>query len=142
MINIDLMILQAMKDKQPARVKTYRAIKSEIQAFKTAKNAKPYDEIAEITLLKKMRDQRVDSAIEYQSAGREDLSNIETEESIILNELIPVEPTTKDIEDWLENNNYYTISKKEMGVVIKEIKSKFPSANGKIVAEIVKKLVV
>lgn len=29
-----------------------------------------------------------------------------------------------------------------MGVVIKEIKSKFPSANGKIVAEIVKKLVV
>lgn len=136
------MIFQAMKDKQPARVKTYRAIKSEIQAFKTAKNAKPYDEIAEITLLKKMRDQRVDSAIEYQSAGREDLSNIETEESIILNELIPVEPTTKDIEDWLENNNYHTISKKEMGVVIKEIKSKFPSANGKIVAEIVKKLVV
>lgn len=142
MINIDLMILQAMKDKQPARVKTYRAIKSEIQAFKTAKNAKPYDEIAEITLLKKMRDQRVDSAIEYQSAGREDLSNIETEESIILNELIPVEPTTKDIEDWLENNNYHTVSKKEMGAVIKEIKSKFPSANGKIVAEIVKKLVV
>ncbi len=136
------MILQAMKDKQPVRVKTYRAIKSEIQAFKTAKNAKPYDEIAEITLLKKMRDQRVDSAIEYQSAGREDLSNIETEESIILNELIPVEPTTKDIEDWLENNNYHTISRKEMGAVIKEIKSKFPSANGKIVAEIVKKLVV
>ena len=59
-----------------------------------------------------------------------------------MNELIPVEPTTKDIEDWLENNNYHTISKKEMGVVIKEIKSKFPSANGKIVAEIVKKLVV
>ena len=142
MINIDLMILQAMKDKQPVRVKTYRAIKSEIQAFKTAKNAKPYDEIAEITLLKKMRDQRVDSAIEYQSAGREDLSNIETEESIILDELIPVEPTTKDIEDWLENNNYHTISKKEMGAVIKEIKSKFPSANGKIVAEIVKELVV
>jgi uncharacterized protein YqeY len=142
MINIDLMILQAMKDKQPVRVKTYRAIKSEIQAFKTAKNAKPYDEIAEITLLKKMRDQRVDSAIEYQSAGREDLSNIETEESIILDELIPVEPTTKDIEDWLENNNYHTISRKEMGAVIKEIKSKFPSANGKIVAEIVKKLVV
>ncbi len=136
------MILQAMKDKQPVRVKTYRAIKSEIQAFKTAKNAKPYDEIAEITLLKKMRDQRVDSAIEYQSAGREDLSNIETEESIILDELIPVEPTTKDIEDWLENNNYHTISRKEMGAVIKEIKSKFPSANGKIVAEIVKKLVV
>ena len=136
------MILQAMKDKQPVRVKTYRAIKSEIQAFKTAKNAKPYDEIAEITLLKKMRDQRVDSAIEYQSAGREDLSNIETEESIILDELIPVEPTTKDIEDWLENNNYHTISKKEMGAVIKEIKSKFPSANGKIVAEIVKELVV
>ena len=53
MMNIDLMILQAMKDKQQGKVKTYRAIKSEIQTFKTAKNAKPYDEAAEITLLKK-----------------------------------------------------------------------------------------
>ena len=42
-MNIDLMILQAMKDKQQGKVKTYRAIKSEIQTFKTAKNAKPYD---------------------------------------------------------------------------------------------------
>ena len=37
-MNIDLMILQAMKDKQQGKVKTYRAIKSEIQTFKTAKN--------------------------------------------------------------------------------------------------------
>ena len=36
-----------MKDKQQGKVKTYRAIKSEIQAFKTAKNAKQYDEILE-----------------------------------------------------------------------------------------------
>ena len=69
-MNIDLMILQAMKDKQQGKVKTYRAIKSEIQTFKTAKNAKPYDEAAEITLLKKMIKQREDSIQQYTDAGR------------------------------------------------------------------------
>lgn len=121
-MNIDLMILQAMKDKQQGKVKTYRAIKSEIQTFKTAKNAKPYDEAAEITLLKKMIKQREDS-IQY------------------LKELIPEEPTKEDILDWLEDHSYTSIERKEMGKVIKEIKASLPAADGKMVFEIVKTLI-
>ena len=141
MLNIDLMILQAMKDKQQGKVKTYRAIKSEIQAFKTAKNAKPYDEIAEISLLKKMIKQREDSIQQYTNAGRKDLANLENIELSYLRELIPKEPTKEDILDWLEDNNYHHIEKKEMSSVIKEIKSNFPAADGKIVSEIVKTLI-
>ena len=141
MMNIDLMILQAMKDKQQGKVKTYRAIKSEIQTFKTAKNAKPYDEAAEITLLKKMIKQREDSIQQYTDAGRKDLADLENIELMYLKELIPEEPTKEDILDWLEDPSYTSIERKEMGKVIKEIKASLPAADGKMVSEIVKTLI-
>lgn len=141
-MNIDLMILQAMKDKQEGKVRTYRAIKSEIQAFKTAKNAKIYDEVAEITLLKKMIKQREDSIQQYTNAGRKDLANSENIEVLYLKELIPEEPTKEDILDWLEDKGLTKISRNEMGSTIKMVKSAFPAVDGKMVSEIVKSMIV
>lgn len=142
MMNIDLMILQAMKDKQEGKVRTYRAIKSEIQAFKTVKNAKIYDEVAEITLLKKMIKQREDSIQQYTNAGRKDLADSENIEVLYLKELIPEEPTKEDILDWLEDKGLTKINRNEMGSTIKMVKSAFPAADGKIVSTIVKELIV
>lgn len=142
MLNIDMMILQAMKNKEQDKVRTYRAIKSEIQAFKTAKNAKPYDEVIEISLLKKMIKQREDSIQQYKDAKREDLANQENSELLYLKELIPVEPSEEDILNWLKDNNYCHIEKEEVSTVIKEIKSNFPAADGKKAFKIVKSLIV
>ena len=141
-MNIDLMILQAMKDKQEGKVRTYRAIKSEIQAFKTAKNAKIYDEVAEITLLKRMIKQREDSIQQYTNAGRKDLADSENIEVLYLKELIPEEPTKEDILDWLEDIGFTKISRNEMGSTIKMVKSAFPAVDGKMVSEIVKSMIV
>lgn len=141
-MNTDLMILQAMKDKQEGKVRTYRAIKSEIQAFKTAKNAKIYDEVAEITLLKKMIKQREDSIQQYTNAGRKDLADSENIEVLYLKELIPEEPTKEDILDWLEDKGFTKISRNEMGSTIKMVKSAFPAVDGKMVSEIVKSMIV
>lgn len=141
-MNIDLMILQAMKDKQEGKVRTYRAIKSEIQAFKTAKNAKIYDEVAEITLLKRMIKQREDSIQQYTNAGRKDLADSENIEVLYLKELIPEEPTKEDILDWLEDKGFTKISRNEMGSTIKMVKSAFPAVDGKMVSEIVKSMIV
>lgn len=141
-MNIDLMILQAMKDKQEGKVRTYRAIKSEIQAFKTAKNAKIYDEVAEITLLKKMIKQREDSIQQYTNAGRKDLADSENIEILYFKELIPEEPTKEDILDWLEDKGFTKISRNEMGSTIKMVKSAFPAVDGKMVSEIVKSMIV
>ena len=88
-----------------------------------------------------MVQQREDTAEQYKNAGRVDLSEIELSEAKILKECLPAIPSKEDIEAWLENNNYHSIEKKEMGLVIKEVKSKFPTANGKLVAEIVGMLV-
>ena len=53
MINIDELIKISMKAKNQVELRAYKNLKAEIQAFKTAKNAKPYDEAAEISIIKK-----------------------------------------------------------------------------------------
>ena len=55
MINIDELISQAIKEKDHTKTKVYRNIKAEILKYKTSKNAKPYDEAAEISILKKIQ---------------------------------------------------------------------------------------
>ena len=139
--NLNVLLAEAMRDKDKVKLEVIRSIKSAFGAYETQKNAKPLDEPTEISIIKKLRDQRVDSAEQYRMAGRNDLYNSEMEESLILNTFIPVEPTEDDIEAWLEFNNYHCISKREMGQVISEVKSHFPSANGKMVAKVVKDIV-
>lgn len=55
----------------------------------TAKNAKPLDNAAEVAIIKKLRDQRIDNAEQYRMAGRQDLYDNEMAESLILNEFLP-----------------------------------------------------
>lgn len=139
---LSALLAKAMRDKDKVRLEVIRAIKSEFTAFETQKNASVLDDAAEIQIIRKMMQRREDTAKQYETAGRMDLFASEMEEATILKEFLPVAPSKEDIEIWLEDNNYHSIQKKEMGSVIKEVKSKFPSADGKVVAEIVKGLVV
>ena len=54
MININECIAKAMKSKNQVELRAYKNLKAEIQILQTAKNAKPYDEAAEIQLISKM----------------------------------------------------------------------------------------
>ena len=54
MINVDDLIKGSMKSRNQTELRAYKNLKAEIQAFKTAKNAKPYDEAAEIKLISKI----------------------------------------------------------------------------------------
>lgn len=159
MINIDNLIKQAMKSHNKEELLVYQAIKTEIINYKTAKNAKPYDEAAEISILKKMAKQREDSEKQYLEAGRRDLATKEHNESEVIKKLLPEPVTQSDIMlvlwEWAnskgllvqfnENPNNFSeprIPKKEMGNAIKHIKSKFPQADGKMISEIVKEYLV
>ena len=53
MINVDDLIKGSMKSRNQTELRAYKNLKAEIQAFKTAKNAKPYDEAAEISIIRK-----------------------------------------------------------------------------------------
>ena len=166
MINIDELIKQAMKSHNKEELLVYQAIKTEIINYKTAKNAKPYDEAAEISILKKMVKQREDSEKQYLEAGRKNLAIQEYNESEIIKKLLP-EPVNElqicsELLSWAVKNKYleadeykeeyYLIDitkatspflpKKEMGTAIKHLKAEFPQADGKIISEIVKEYLV
>lgn len=141
MINVDEKILQAMKNKNSIELRTCRALKTELSKFLTAKGAKPLDENSFIGIVKKMISQREDAVKQYNDAGRLELALGESDEIEVLKTFIPKEATAEDIEAWLEFNNYHCISKKEMGTVIKLVKEALPTADGKMIAKIVKDLV-
>lgn len=156
MINVNEHIAKAMKSKNQVELRAYKNLKAEIQILQTAKNAKPYNEIAEIQLISKMCKKLEDSISSFIEANREDLASEYREELEVLKKLLPEPVEASDIEyilyDWADEKNFtdyskedspkITIPKKEMGSAIKHLKSRFPQADGKIISEIVKKYIV
>lgn len=155
MINIDELIKQAMKSKNQVELRAYKNLKAEIQLVQTAKNAKPYDEVAEIQLISKMCKKLEDDILSFSGAHREDLVAEYRDELEVLKKLLP-EPVNESqihskLKEWCLSNHFtqqfwtalgaethLLIPKKEMGNAIKYLKSKFPQADGKMVANIVK----
>ena len=150
MLNIDELIKESLKNKKTSELKVYRNLKADIMAFKTQKNAPVYDEAAELKIIQKYVTKMEDAEKQYSQAGREDLASECRDELEVLRKLLPEPVTASEIYEklryWAEKNHYINeeiaseikIPKKEMGVVIKHIKSKLPTADGKMISEIVK----
>ena len=135
---IEKMIMEALKAGENTKAGAFRMLKSEFIVFKTAKNAKPLDEAAEIAIIKKMIKQRQEAAKEYLAAGRLELADNELEEVDVLKPLLPAEITEDEIKEAVkEISNTTEPVKKNMGVFMKAVKSKYPTADGKTVSQIV-----
>ena len=146
-----------MKAKNQVELRAYKNLKAEIQTFKTAKNAKPYDEVAEVSIIKKYCEKLEKSILSFSEAHREDLVAEYRDELEVLRKLLPEPVSESDIcsfigsdeeyfsqftEEYLDESGKVTrgiqIPKKEMGNAIKHLKSKFPQADGKLISTIVK----
>lgn len=153
---IDNLIKQAMLDKDSNRVKVLRAIKSEFLVYQTAKNAKPLDDAAEFTILRKMVKQRLDSRDQYIAGGRKDLADNESKEILVLESFLPREATVEDIIDaifkvgkekgWIKGGEETPLTceipKKSMGEAIKLVKMKLDNVDGKLLADTIKTYLV
>ena len=145
-----------MKSGDKVALRAYKNLKAEIQKVKTAKNAKPYTDAAEIQLISKMCKNLEDAISDFSKAHREDLVSDYTSELEVLKKLLP-EPVNESqicsfVEEYCLNNNFVgnketqeniiQIPKKEMGKVIKVVKETYPQADGKLISSIVKKYVI
>lgn len=151
MLNIDELIKESLKNKKTVDLKVYRILKSDIIAFKTQKNAPVYDEAAELKIIQKYVTKMEDAEKQYAQAGRLNLATECRDELEVLRKLLPEPVKESDICDfvqgyavdrnWVGTDDVSTrvmIPKKNMGEVIKATKSQFPTADGKIISEIVK----
>ena len=138
---INSMIMTSMKSGEKEKAETYRLIKAKLLEAKSAKNAKPIDEGAEFTILNKMVKERLDDAANYEANGRKDLADKERLEASIISELLPKAATEDEIntaiDEFVSNNG--CIDKKSMGLAIKYVKSKYATADGKLVSTLVMK---
>lgn len=146
---LNSLIMESVKNHDAVRTTVLRAIKTEFSNYATAKNAKPLDNAAEVAIIKKLRDQRIDNAEQYRMAGRQDLYDNEMAESLILNEFLPEVPDDKVLALGLVEvcalqgcEDGPKIPKSKMGIIIKELKAMFPAADGKQIADLVKSCVV
>lgn len=147
--SLNSLIMESMKNHDAIRTTVLRAIKTEFSNYATAKNAKPLDNAAEVAIIKKLRDQRIDNAEQYRMAGRQDLYDNEMAESLILNEFLPEVPDDKVLALGLVEvcalqgcEDGPKIPKSKMGIIIKELKAMFPAADGKQIADLVKSCVI
>ena len=115
-------IKNAMKNKEQFKLGTIRGIKSAIQLATIEKKHDLSDEDV-IDIISKQIKMRKDSIAEFQKAGREDLVKQHEEEINILNEYMPTQLSTEEVEKIIEEafNKIKPTSMKDMGTIMKTI---------------------
>ena len=139
---IDMLIMQAMKEHKKMRLEALRAIKAAFINWETSKEhaGQKLTEADEIQIIKKLIKQREESIEIFMANDRIEMANEEHIQMMVLKEFLPAEATEEDIlkcfNDVIGQDGVEPI-KKNMGIIIKMIKSSLPSADGKLVAQIV-----
>ena len=136
-IDLSYLIKNAMLSKNSFELGVLRLMKTEFVNFETSVNATILTDIEESKIIIKMIKQRKDSIEKYNDANRNDLAEKEKNEIDFLSTFLPKEASKEDIVSYIIE----VISKGggNMGSYIKEVKLKFPTSDGKFVADEVKK---
>lgn len=168
-MDIDDLIKNATLSRDKVALNAYKNIKTELQKVLTAKNAPEYSEALFIQVTAKYAKKLEESISQFSEAHRDDLVAEYTSELEVVKKLLP-KPVNEleicfELVNWMIEHGYNfhkkstsvlkdnkisktdfeefdPIPKKEMGTAIKYLKSKFPTANGKMISEIVKKYIV
>lgn len=159
MTRVDQLIKEALLSKDKIALNAYKNLKTELQKVLTAKNAPEYSETLFMQVTAKYAKSLEDAIKQFSEAHRDDLVSEYTSELEVVKKLLPEPVNESDIYDLFEDerlsknylykfweddgeNLYIKIPKKEMGTIIKYLKSKFPTVDGKMISDIVKKYVV
>lgn len=133
-------IMNEMKAGNKERANVFKLIKAKMMEFVTRSDKPVLDTKAEITILNKMVKERKDTAAEYSKAGRQELANQELFEANIISELLPKAASEEEIKnaisEYISSNGPCTI--KQMGAIIKYVKSKFDNVDGALTSKLVK----
>jgi uncharacterized protein YqeY len=142
--NLNNEIKNAMLNKEEARLRTLRAIKSAFLLAKTEKGSNgTISEEQEIKIIQKLFNQRKESFEIFTKENRAELAAKEKEEMDILNSYLPAQLSDEELEMTIKNiieQNGATSMKemgKIMGIASKELQGK---AEGGRISALVKKL--
>ena len=156
-MDIDKLIKYATLDKVGAAKEAYRAIKAELLLNNSSKTPKPEGKIVrsitycrendlfnieinelDLSIIKKIIKEREEQISMYEANSRKDLADMYKEQRDILKAFLPPEISRDKIQEAVVTAYPNGFTQKEMGKVIKQIKDIYPTADGKLISEIVK----
>ena len=154
-MDIDKLIKEATLNKNGSAKEAFRAIKTELLKNQTSKNPKPNGKFICVTgldswisnvelceldveIIRRLIKQREESASIYDANSRKDLADLERDQMKYLKELLPPEISKDKIQEAVYGLYPYGFTQKEIGKVIKYIKEIYPTADGKLISEVVK----
>ena len=160
-MDIDKLIKHATLNKNGAAKEAYRAIKAELLLNNSSKTPKPEGKelyvIAlpfgdepfstsvselDLSIIKKQIQIREGQISMYDANSRKDLADMYREQMNYLKELLPPKISKDKIQEAVVTAYPNGFTQKEMGKVIKEIKSIYPTTDGKLISEVVKEHIV
>lgn len=160
-MNIDKLIKYATLDKAGAAKEAYRAIKAELLLNNSSKTPKPEGKIVssitfcrkddsfdieinelDLSIIRKIIKEREEQISMYEANSRKDLADMYREQRDILKVFLPPEISKEKIQEYVITAYPNGFTQKEMGKIIKEVKSVYPTADGKLISEVVKKHIV
>ena len=154
-MDVNNLIKLATLEKNGAAKEAFRAIKAELLLNASSKNPKPegkficvtgldsWKENVEIneldlSIIRKLIKEREEQVSMYDANSRKDLANMYREQMKYLKELLPPEISREQIQEVVMTAYPNGFTQKEMGKIIKQIKEIYPTADGKLISEVVK----
>lgn len=144
-MNIDELIKKATLEKNGSAKEAYRAIKAELMLIQTGsggQKARPTTEVDNVKVTRKLIKEREEQVSMYEANSRKDLADMYRVQIKYLKELLPPEISREQIQEAIYGLFPNGFTQKEMGKVIKQIKDIYPTADGKLISEIVKQHIV
>ena len=158
-MDVNNLIKLATLEKNGAAKEAFRAIKAELLLNASSKNPKPegkficvtgldsWKENVEIneldlSIIRKLIKEREEQVSMYDANSRKDLADMYREQMKYLKELLPPEISREQIQEAVMTAYPNGFTQKEMGKIIKQIKEIYPTADGKLISEVVKQHIV
>ncbi|HEX6240919.1 MAG TPA: GatB/YqeY domain-containing protein [Polyangiales bacterium] len=131
----------AMRERDSVRLDAIRSIRAAITQ-REVDTQKELEEAAILDLIRGLRKQRIESIEQYRMGGREDLVEKEEREKQLLEAYLPAAPDAAAVEQAVRASieKLGATSVKEMGKVMAAAKDQLPGVDGKVLSEVVKKL--
>lgn len=156
-MDIDLLIKKATLEKNSAKKEAYRAIKAELLLNSSSKNPKPNGKIVygtavesdaieinelDLAIIKKQIQIRDEQISMYEANSKKELADMYREQNKYLKEFLPIGISKEKITEAVVTTYPNGFTQKEMGKVIKEIKNIYPTADGKLISNVVKEHII
>ena len=148
-MDIDKLIKEATLEKNSAKKEAYRAIKAELLLNNSSKNPKDCGKDIKlsngeiinellVSIIRKQIQIREEQVSMYEANSRKDLADMYRKQMKYLKELLPPEISKDKIQEAVYGLYPYGFTQKEIGKVIKSVKEIYPTANAKLISEVVK----